>query len=246
MKSKVLGAVALCVLWASVAGAQTFAEQLQRAIYTQAAVGDLDAAIRMYQQIVGSAPANSDAKIQAERLLAAAEAYRRVPRPPVLATFDGRTYKHTRTSITFNVPSGWNVGRTYPSSDDGEQVMISINDPSAEASAWMIPETLDDGTIEQRLYTAPLVKLRQRGQPGYINFPNWMLREGSTHRTTIGGRRAVEALADYKVNDRAMVEAMVWVFSNQNRAFFALRVAAADFDRLKPQFDAMVASAKLP
>src|ERR1700723_3192366 len=36
--------------------AQTFAEQMQRAIYTQEATGDLDSAIAKYRQIPASAP----------------------------------------------------------------------------------------------------------------------------------------------------------------------------------------------
>ena len=101
---------------------------------TQSTLGDLDGAIRLYQQIIATSPVNSEVRTQAERLLAAAEAYRRAGRRPAdlasidsdvggnptLATFEGGVYKHLRTNITFEVPRGWNVEGTDASSDNGD------------------------------------------------------------------------------------------------------------------------------
>lgn len=201
---------------------QTLSEQLQRAIYTQSMLGDLDGAIRQYQQIITTSPANSDVKTQAERLLAAAEAYRRGLGPSALGEAGSGVASHRRTGISFGVPRGWKVEGTYPSSDNGEQVYISIPHPGpstlpAQASVWMIqvPVPIDEATIEERLDDAPHFKARQRAQDG----TGWRLIEGSdgrvSGRLTVGGEQAVSAHADYRVDGRAMVETMMWVVTNR-------------------------------
>jgi hypothetical protein len=256
MKAHLTGALAICLLSVSLAvEAQTLSEQLQRAIYTQSMLGDLDGAIRQYQQIITASPANSEVRTQAERLLAAAEAHRRSLGPPELGGVVRSIYSHRRTDITFEVPRGWKVEGTYPSSDNGEQVYINIPNagPSrlpAQASVWMIkfPATIDEAEIERRLDTAALDKERQRAPDGV----NWKLREGPngqvSARMTVGGKRAVVAHADYQVDGRAMVESMVWVVTNRSRAFFNLRMTAEDFNDglLVPFHVTMVQSAKVP
>lgn len=254
MKAQLIGALAICLLSVAVVDGQTISEQLQRAIYTQSMVGDLDGAIRQYQQIITTSPANSEIKTQAERLLAAAEAYRRSLGPRGLGEVVSSVYSHRRTDITFEVPRGWKVEGTYPSSDNGEQVYINIPNagPSrlpAQASVWMItfPAAIDEAAIEQLLDNAPLDKLRQRAQDRI----GWKLREGPdgrvSGRTTVGGKPAIVAHADYQADGRAMVESMAWVITNRSRAFFNLRTTAEDFnDGLLVPFHAMVQSAKVP
>jgi len=257
MKAHLTGALAICLLSVSVVEGQTISEQLQRAIYTQSMLGDLDGAIRLYQQIITTSPANSEVRTQAERLLAAAEAYRRTtgtgPRS-LGEVWSSNLYWNRRSEITFQMPSGWKVQGTYPSSDKGEQVNISIpypnpSKPPAQASVWMIkfPVAIDDATIEQQLDDAPLLTMRQRAQDG----TGWKLREGPNGQVSArlpgGGKPAVDAFADYRENGRAMVECMVWVITNRSRAFFSLRMAAEDFyDGLVVTFLNIVDSAKVP
>jgi hypothetical protein len=257
MKAHLTGALAICLLSVSVVEGQTISEQLQRAIYTQSMLGALDGAIRMYQQIIASSPSKSELRTQAERLLATAEAYRRSDGtgPRALGeVWSSSKYWHRRTEITFEVPSGWNVQGTHPSSDNGEQVDISIPYPDssklpAQMSVWMIkfPVAIDEATIEQQLDNAPLDKMRQRAQDGH---DDWRLREVNgrvSGRMTYGGKPGVSALADYRANGRAMVEMMVWVVTNRSRAFFTLRMAAEDFyDGLLVTFLNVVYSAKVP
>jgi hypothetical protein len=253
MKPYLIGALALVLLSASVAEGQTISEQLQRAIYTQSTLGDVEGAIRLYQQVITTSPVNSEVRMQAERLMAAAQAYRSAA-GPMLATIEAGTYRHLRTNITFEVPRGWQVENTYPSSDNGEQVYINIPSPGpsklpAQASVWMItfPTAIDEAAIEQQLENAARFKTDQRAQDGI----GWKLREGPDGRTsgrmTVGGQRAIVAHADYRVDGRAMVESMVWVVTNRSRAFFSLRTTAEDFnDGLLVPFHTMVESAKVP
>jgi hypothetical protein len=256
MKPHLTGALAICLLSASVAvvEGQTLSEQLQRAIYTQSMLGDLEGAIRQYQQIITTSPANSEVRTQAERLLAAAEAYRQRLGPPALGEVVRGVYLHRRTGIAFEVPTGWKVEGTYPSSDNGEQVYINIPHagPSrlpAQASVWMIqfPAPIDEATIDQLLDDAAGFKARQRAQ----NDTGWRLIEGPdgrvSGRLTVGGKQAVSAHAEYWVDGRAMIETMTWVITNKSRAFFSLKMTAEDFyDGLLVPFHTMVQSARVP
>jgi hypothetical protein len=113
MTTRVIRVLAVVLLFGSVVSAQTFAELLQKGIYTHETVGDLDGAIRIYQQVIAGAPPASEVRVQAERRLRAAQAQRHlVAAHPTLATYDGRIYRHRRTGLTFDVPPGWKVNGT--------------------------------------------------------------------------------------------------------------------------------------
>jgi hypothetical protein len=237
----------LAVLLAAPVSAQTFTELLQKAIYTQDTLGDIDGAIRIYQQILAGAPAASDIRRQAERRLRAAEAQRRtIPArpllPPVpLGTSDGRTYRHTRTGLTFDVPELWRVHRTSPSSDDGEMVMMSSVDPAASIAVWMIPEKNDWNDINEKLDASPFLKVQNR-----VGFAGYRLREGSVQRVSIAGHQAMVAIADYTDPSGAMAELMTWIYTEKTHTFFFARVQADQLEHLRPQFDSMVYSAIIP
>src|SRR5687768_17212770 len=77
MRTRIVAATLLITALAVASEAQSLSQLLQQAIYTQDTVGDLDTAIKLYQQIVSTAPATSEVRRQAQRRLQAAEARRR-------------------------------------------------------------------------------------------------------------------------------------------------------------------------
>ena len=156
MKNQLVRVAILVVALGAVATAQSLSEQLQKGIYTQETLGDLDAAVRIFRQVVSTAPPDSDIRVQAQLRLRAAEMlradrerHRRASEK--YATFDGRTYRHTLTGLTFDVPPGWRVEGTGPSSDNGEMVTLFSATRGARISVWMIPETNNAGSIEEKL-----------------------------------------------------------------------------------------------
>jgi tetratricopeptide (TPR) repeat protein len=72
MKLNFAIAAAATVLAAALASAQTAAEKLEKAIYTQNTAGDVDAALQMYRDIVASAPQQKQIAAQAQYRLAMA------------------------------------------------------------------------------------------------------------------------------------------------------------------------------
>ncbi|MDR3702729.1 MAG: hypothetical protein P4L56_23995 [Candidatus Sulfopaludibacter sp.] len=101
-------------LMATQGAAQTVAEQLQKAIYTQETAGDLDAAIQMYRQILNSSPADrkyaamaqfrmAQALLQKGDLPEAAREFQALANYPeykdVIAAMAGRTGGRARGSV---------------------------------------------------------------------------------------------------------------------------------------------------
>jgi hypothetical protein len=256
MTIRIAGVLVAALLCGSVAGAQTHAELLQKAIYTQDTIGDIPAAIRMYQQIISSAPPSSDLRTQAQRRLRVAEEQRRlvlaganpvaahsVARGEPLGTFDGRTYRHHWSAATFAVPEGWRYRGTGPSSDHGEMAMFSSKDLGADIMVWMIKEKTPRDGVSARLDNAPVLKLENRRS----GFEDYRFREGSIQRVYVGGQQAVVATADF-IGERKlpMAEYMTWIYTENSRVFFHSRLPADKLEQLKPEFDTIVSSAIVP
>jgi hypothetical protein len=255
MMIRVAGVLVASMLWGSIAGAQTNSELLQKAIYTQDTVGDVPAAIRMYQQVIATAPPSSDLRTQAQRRLRIAEEQRRLvlaaatpeaAHSPAagepLGTFDGRTYRHTWSAATFAVPEGWKFNGTGPSSDHGEMAMFSSKDLGADINVWMIKEKTPRDGVSARLDNAPMLKLGDR-----VGFEGYHFRAGSIQRVYVGTQPAVVATADF-IGEAGMpmAEFMTWIYTENSRVFFFSRVPADKLDQLKPDFDTIVSSAIVP
>jgi hypothetical protein len=246
MKNQLVRVALLAALLGATAMAQALSEQLQKGIYTQETLGDLEGAVRIFRQVVSAAPPDSDIRVQAqlrlraaEELRAARERHRRVSEK--YATFDGRTYRHKLTGLTFDVPAGWTVEGTGPSSDNGEMVRLSSKMPEASINVWLIPEKNNAASIEEKLNRSPVAKWKSReGLLGY------RLRDGSVQRVMINGERAMVATADYGNEQEPNVEYMTWIYTENTHTFFFAHVGAAQADLLKPQFDALVHSAIVP
>lgn len=256
MTIRIAGVLVAALLYGSVAGAQTHAELLQKAIYTQDTVGDIPAAIRMYQQVIASAPPSSDLRTQAQRRLRVAEEQRRlvlaganldaahsVARGEPLGTFDGRTYRHTWSASTFAVPEGWTFNGTGPSSDHGEMATFSSKDLGADINVWMIKEKTPRDFVDGRVNNAPVLKLENRRN----EFQDYRFREGSIQRVYVGSQPAVFAVADFIGDAKVpMAELMMWIYTENSRVFFFSRVPADKLEQLTPEFDAIVSSAVVP
>ena len=257
MRTRILLAAAVVMLAIATGRAQSFLALLQKGIYLQETVGDLEGAVRVYRQILDGAPAG-DIRNQAQRRLDATEARRRTlaanavgqPRRDVVSTpadlgvVEGRRYRHLATGLTFDVPEDSQVGRTGPSSDYGEMVSLRLKDPETEVNVWMIKTAKDWGGINEQLDAAPAMKAKSRIEQWGL--ADYRIREGSAQRTTFGGTQAIVAVGEYTSGGAPMVELLTWITSERGRAFFFSAVPAADLDKLRPQFEALVSSTIIP
>jgi hypothetical protein len=245
MKTRIGLLLMMALAAPAAARAQSYTEVLQRAIYLQETRGDLEGAIRLYRQIASEAPPASDARAQALRRLQALQMAR--PSGSAVANkrseLRGRTYRHGPTGVSLELPEGWEYRGTGPSSDDGDMVELSASDPAATVLLWLIPEQNDWDGINRRLDSSPELKVESRIANGR---PDYHLRAGSRHRTTIGGNQAIVAIGDFTSDGQPMEEYLVWIYTEKTHTFFFSAVPAGQLTRLKPLFDGMLSSAIIP
>ena len=91
MKTQLARVVALVLMFASAAHAQSLSELMEKAIYTEETLGNVEGAIRIYQQIINGSVPGTDIRQQAQRRLESARMYLKNTPPVPLGTFDGRT-----------------------------------------------------------------------------------------------------------------------------------------------------------
>ena len=241
MHAKIIGALVIVLSFGASGGAQSLTELMQKATYLESTVGDLDAAIRVYQQVVAGAVPGTDLHTAAELRLAAARARRReTPRVP-RGTFDGRTYRNTRTGLTIDLPAGWTVEGTYSSSDDGDQAHFVSTEHNLTIRLWLIPEKNDEASLNRKLDESPVKKQESFGGPEAFR-----LREDSIQRVVINGKQAMVAVAEMGRGSQVEVQYMTWIYTASTHTYFWATMPAGDFERLKPVVDAFVYAAVVP
>jgi hypothetical protein len=235
--------VALVLVCAMPAAGQTLSELLQKGVYTQETLGDVDGAIRIYQQIINTAPPGSTVRLQAlRRLQAVEERLRAERRHPPLGKVVGNIYTHVATGLQLSLPRGWQVRGTGPSSDNGEMVTISAEDPNTSISVWLIPEQNDWESLNRKLDGSPAMKLANR--QGW--YPGYRLRDGSVQRTMVGPYQAMVTIGEYFKDGVPMAELLTWIYTEKTHTFFFASVPAQDLERFRPQFEELLASAVIP
>jgi hypothetical protein len=148
------------------------------------------------------------------------------------------------------LPPGWSHRGTDPSSDNGQMAILSdasFND--AFVGVWMIQEHIRPENITARLRLAIPEKVRQRE-----GFRNYAMRPESIQLTTINGRQAIRAVADFVggvneangFNGGNMTEIMAWIYTEQTRAFFHARVPTDEVSGFQPRFEQVIQSAQVP
>jgi hypothetical protein len=241
MKTHLARVVALVLLLAPVAHAQSLAELLEKAVYTEETLGNVEGAIRIYQQIINGSVPGAAIRQEAQRRLDSARTYLKTTPNRPLGTFVGGTYRHTRTGLSFSLQRHWIVRGTNPSSDDGEMVRITAVEPEADVAVWMIPEGNDAQSIEQKLDGSPAMKLSDRRG----SYQNYRYRPDSVQRLTINGKAAMMAIADFG-DERPYVEYLTWIYTERTHTFFFAVVEAQEFERFRPQFERLLQSTNIP
>jgi hypothetical protein len=87
---------------------------------------------------------------------------------------------------------------------------------------------------------------RRDGQNGAQAVPGYKIREGSVEHTMIGGLRALRAVGEFERNGMKITELLTWVFTVHTRTEFTARVPSGNVEALKPVFDQIIQSARIP
>ncbi len=110
-------------------------------------------------------------------------------------------YHHNRTGIEFSVPSDWVVVRQGHASEGAQTVWLKDTVTNAIGTAWMKARAIDPANTPAMMERRLDVKVAQRN-----NFEGYKFRTDSVQKTTIGGKPALSAVADYTRTGEQMVE----------------------------------------
>ena len=159
----------------------------------------------------------------------------------VLGTIENNRYRHKRTGIEFDIPSGWAFQGDSSSSDDGEMIILTSSKTNGFAAVWLKPDPTQTQNIPGALRFDMNRKHLDRQE-----YPDWTIRPSSVHTSLIDGQQVLSAMADFTENGHAMVESMNFVRTTKGRAFFFGRVRAEESPTLQAALDQMMATATVP
>ena len=248
--------------------AQTFAEQMQRAIYTQEATGDLDSAIAKYRQIPASAPLREFAD-QAQLRLAPALLQRgnlqnaalefqsfsqsyteskdliasmASPSQPMgqaeLGTLQNGRYRSFQTNVELTFPEGWSFKSDGEATGNGQMAVIGSASGST-VQVWMKPLVMAPDDIALRLRKEMEKKLSMRPE-------GWKIRPESVRERSLSGHPGLSAIADYTEGGTPMVEYDFWVLTGKTFLFFFGKADAQNLETLQADIETVANSAQIP
>lgn len=157
-------------------------------------------------------------------------------------TLENGVYHHNLTGIEFILPTDWVIVSQALASQRGAQVVKLKNSISNEvATVWLKRRNADPADIQALMSGRLDDKTIQRN-----NFQGYKYRTESVQHTTIGGRPALTAVADYVSTGQKMVEYVTWVDGEKSRVVFVGRVPAPELADFQARFDPVIQSAVVP
>ncbi|HWC96661.1 MAG TPA: tetratricopeptide repeat protein [Candidatus Sulfopaludibacter sp.] len=268
--SKQLAFVAVLAIFPC--AAQTPAELLQKGIYTQETLGDPDAAIQIYRQILTAAPTQSPVAAQAqyriaETLLqkgdlsgAALEfnilATRHSEQQALIAKMAERlsgVIRHPAGTFTNgrykNKRTGLEIAiaapwkPTYDGASSDNGDMVGLTDgTSIDFGVWMIPEVSTAAQIQEKLRNSVAEKVKMNK-----GMPGFAFRPETIQPRVISGRQALSAVAEYVENGKKLAAAYTWIFTEKTHVVFLARaIPMDDLASAQARLDQLVSSALVP
>ncbi len=168
-------------------------------------------------------------------------------RPSTEAIFENGRY--SQGGVTFDVPTAWKYEGTGGGDGPADTTAHWIADPQTSANFFVFLRewTAAPADLAGLLENAVSNKASQRARQGYRR---WRLRPESVQHITVSGHEAVVAVADFEIGPKAQpkprVEYLTWVFTPARRVQFSLFTSPDTFSTLRPQFDRIVQSARVP
>lgn len=149
------------------------------------------------------------------------------------------TYHHNLTGIEFAVPAEWVIASQGPASEQSAQV-VKLRDAVSNAigTVWLKARVTALTDIQALMNERLDAKAMQRN-----NFEGYKYRPDSVLKTTIGGRQALSAVADYVSHGQKMVEYLTWADGEKSRVVFVGRVPASELADFQMRFDPVIQSA---
>jgi len=162
-------------------------------------------------------------------------------KPQAQGTLENGTYRNTHAGIQFTLPPDWVLVSEDLAASGAQTVTIRDTVSNVIALVWMKARHARPDDIPASMASRLDSKAAQRN-----NFPGYTYRTESVQHTTINGRPALSALADYVRTGQKMVEYLTWIDGENSRAIFTARMPEPALTNFQARFDAVVQSAVVP
>jgi hypothetical protein len=159
-----------------------------------------------------------------------------------LGVLENGVYHNNLTGIELTIPPSWVIASQAPSSTPNAQV-LKLKDIASDVvgTVWMKRRNAEKADLQALMNDRLDAKATQRN-----NFQSYAYRPESVQHTTINGRPALSAVADYVMAGQKMVEYLTWVDGEKSRAVFAGRVPPGELANFQTLFDSVIQSAVVP
>ncbi|MGA2740722.1 MAG: hypothetical protein ABSG65_25205 [Bryobacteraceae bacterium] len=158
-----------------------------------------------------------------------------------MGTLENGIYHHNLTGIQFTLPPDWVIVNQDWSSDGAQFVLVRDTVLNLTGLVWLKKRAIDPANIPSVMSRRLDCKAAQRN-----NLEGYKYRPESIQNTTIGGRPALSAVADYVSGGKPMVEYLTWVDGAKSRVVFESRMPASGLADFQGRFDALIESAIVP
>jgi hypothetical protein len=159
-----------------------------------------------------------------------------------LGALENGVYHNNLAGIELTIPPNWVIASQGPSSTPDAQV-LKLKDVASNVvgTVWMKRRNAEKANLEALMNDRLDVKAAQRN-----SFQSYRYRTESVQHTTINGRPALCAVADYVMAGQKMVEYLTWVDGEKSRAVFAGRVPPGELANFQTLFDSVIQSVVVP
>jgi hypothetical protein len=167
------------------------------------------------------------------------------PAPRQLGFVKDGHYHHNASGVEFPVPKDWSVLSASGSSDGGDQVYLGDDAaPVSYVAVWIKKERNSPADVDAMLQLATRNKREQRDSSGTQHYA---FRPDSIKHSSIGGRKAVTATADFIVpGGKKQVEYFTWIFTERTRVQFDVRGSEPEASQTEARFQQIVHTARIP
>jgi len=164
----------------------------------------------------------------------------------------GSVFHHDKSDIEFTLPAGWAVQQlTTATNDPGEMAVLTIPDHKpVSATVWMFRTETHPQDIPDWLDNSLKRKLASRaGKTGAVieaTIEGYKIRPGSVQHITVNGYQSLWAIGEFGGANDPSTELLAFVGGERGRVYFDLRGQASHFAAIRPVFEELIRSVRIP
>ena len=180
-------------------------------------------------------------RLVASLVAGAIPTFAQVPaKAPGAGTVENGVY-HDRTGVEITLPPDWVVVSHAAASQGAHTVLLRDTATNVIATVWLKQRTINPENIAALMDRRLDAKVAQRN-----NFQGYTYRADSVKKSTVNGRPALSAVADYVRTGQKMVEYVTWIDGEKSRIAFVARMPEGELADFQGRLDAVIQSSVVP